>query len=203
MVSDYSKAYQRATNSILKHDLQAARGELFAVPTWQPPPNSRKVGRTLSCAQQLHVFSRDHFICRYCDRRTVFVPVLRLLSLAVDDVFPYHPHGKMSACHLAFWRDIASCDHVVPIARHGTSESDNLVTACYLCNSIKQNWLVEELRWEVRPVRDEMDWDGLTRTYPELLKAVQSAQQGAHIAYFKNWLRALQSRRPVLAMGCS
>jgi len=41
---------------------------------------------------------------------------MRLISLILPDDFPYHRNGKMSECHIAFWRDTASCDHVVPVA---------------------------------------------------------------------------------------
>lgn len=36
------------------------------------------------------------------------------------------------------------CDHVIPVARGGTSEMDNLTTACRTCNRSKRDKLIEE-----------------------------------------------------------
>ena len=118
--------------------------------------------------------------------------MLRLLAERVQAVdpaaFPYHLHGKMTECHLAFWRDVASCDHLVPVARGGASTLDNLVTACYFCNTMKQSWLVEELGWQVEdgPVSA---WDGLVGVYEEAMRQISGA---AVSDYHRRWLRALK-----------
>ncbi len=38
------------------------------------------------------------------------------------------------------------CDHVVPVARGGSHEEDNLVTACFKCNRSKRDKLISEWR---------------------------------------------------------
>ncbi len=38
------------------------------------------------------------------------------------------------------------CDHVVPVARGGAHDDDNLVTACFKCNRSKRDKLVDEWR---------------------------------------------------------
>lgn len=38
------------------------------------------------------------------------------------------------------------CDHVVPVSRGGSSEPDNLATACRPCNRAKRDMTVEEWR---------------------------------------------------------
>ncbi len=139
-----------------------------------------------SCFAQLHVFRRDGFQCRYCGRRTVFLPVLRALGRIFPDQLPWDPHGKQTNCHLAFWRDFASCDHLVPLARGGHSSVDNLVTACYMCNSIKQNWLIEELRWDLLEPEPGA-WDGLVKVYSNLLGLLGKQD----FAYHRRWLNAL------------
>lgn len=40
--------------------------------------------------------------------------------------------------------DRPHCDHVVPVSRGGSHETDNLVTACGSCNSSKNNRRIEE-----------------------------------------------------------
>ena len=98
----------------------------------------------------------------------------------------------MDSCHLGYWRDVSSCDYLIPIARLGTSNLDNLVTACYMCNSIKQNWLVEELRWDLRPVSADGEWDGLCGRYADLLLLFESRYPEARLGYFREWRRALK-----------
>lgn len=36
------------------------------------------------------------------------------------------------------------CDHVLPVARGGSHDPDNLVTACFVCNRSKHDKTVEE-----------------------------------------------------------
>jgi len=129
----------------------------------------------------------------YCGRRTVLPLILRLLSISLEEVFPYDPHWKMSDCHLAFWRDSASCDHRIPVARFGTSKQDNLVTSCYMCNSMKQNWTVEELGWKVNKVSPGETWDGLPNSFPMLLKTCADRFENAGIPYFQDWLGSVQA----------
>jgi hypothetical protein len=193
MVRDFSAVYDSVLRSLLIGDESLAARELGSVPSWQAPSDASYIPRSVPIPTQVKVFHRDRFTCRYCGRRTVLAPVLRLLSIALGGVFPYHPHGKMSQCHLAFWRDLASCDHLVPIARFGKSEESNLVTACYMCNSIKQNWTIEELGWELQPILQDDPWDGLSNRFPALLEACELRFPAARIPYFRNWLRALRT----------
>lgn len=114
---------------------------------------------------------------------------MRLVSEFLPDILPYHPHGKQSECHIAFWIYMASCDRVVPLARGGTSGLSNPVTSCYQCNSIKQSWLLSELRWEIRPAGSQ--WDGLSSSYEMLLDRLP----GEKIAYYRDWRCALAAAR--------
>ena len=39
------------------------------------------------------VLRRDHFHCRYCERRTVFYPLFELLSVGFfPELLPFHPN---------------------------------------------------------------------------------------------------------------
>ena len=46
-----------------------------------------------------------------------------------------------------FWcaAEATTCDHVIPVARGGTDEPDNLVAACKRCNFSRQDRLPEEM----------------------------------------------------------
>jgi HNH endonuclease len=172
--------------SILTGQTQQARETVRCIPGSEPEITT--IPRSLPIPLQCRVFSRDQFVCRYCEKRTVVPPVLRLLSHFLGDDFRYHPHGRMTECHVAFWRDIASCDHVVPVARGGDSTPGNLVTACYMCNSIKQNWLLDELRWSIKP-SSTIVWDGLSSALGSLLQIAAMPVT----PYYRNWLRAVES----------
>lgn len=181
---DFADSFKRVVELLLSEDREEAQDAVRQLDT----PLVANAGRMqVSASVQASVFLRDRFICRYCSRKTIFGPVLRLVSLMAPTAMRYHPHWKMTECHIAFWRESTSCDHVIPVARGGSSKPDNLITACYMCNSIKQNWLVEELRWNVLPVWDT-DWDGLIRYYPELTRTAP----GGNALPFRTWERALE-----------
>ncbi len=135
---------------------------------------------------QVAVFRRDGFVCRYCGKLTLFVPTLRLMSRLYPQLLPFQKNWKRGECHPVFWTHSASCDHIVPLARNGSSAPDNLATACYMCNDMKSQWLLSELRWNLADPSVE-GWDGLSALYPSLFAASHSQQD----AYFRNWLRAL------------
>ena len=186
--SDVSDNYKRVVELILRGDSIQARESLHEIPSLFPPV-SGAVRTSIPRTVQLKVFKRDSYSCQFCGKLTIFVPVLRLLSIQFPADFPFHTNWKMENCHIGYWRDSASCDHLIPVARGGTSDLANLVTACYMCNSIKQNWLIEELRWEIQAPQDS-SWDGLTSHYPLLLKAVGDTSD-----YHRAWRAAVASSK--------
>jgi hypothetical protein len=65
------------------------------------------------------------------------------------DAFTYHPHGKTSETHLAYWTVLSSCDHLLAGTRGGDwSDPANLVTACWACNARKSNLTLDQLGWQ-------------------------------------------------------
>ena len=69
-------------------------------------------------------------------------------------------------CHFELAVLAASIDHVVPFARSGNSDPENLVTTtCNPCQFGRGNWLLEEVELEdprtYPPLIDS--WDGLKR----------------------------------------
>jgi len=80
MLLDFSVAYANVVNSLLTGNRDVAAQTLGAVPNWQAPAESRYIPRNVPTPLQVTVFRRDHFTCRYCGRRAVLPPVLRLLS---------------------------------------------------------------------------------------------------------------------------
>jgi 5-methylcytosine-specific restriction endonuclease McrA len=120
-------------------------------------PRARRRGPSES--MKLAVFRRDSFTCRYCGRRTIWLPVLRHLSTAFPEVMPYHPNWRPVSSHILYWTYSASFEHHVPLARGGAESDENYVTTCYQCNDIKNYYLVEELGWRLREPGQQ--WDGI------------------------------------------
>jgi len=102
----------------------------------------------------LAIFERDHFICRYqhCRRRTIYVPVLRALSALFPELIPYQKNWRPFEDHMLYWTYGASVEHFVSFPHGGTSDPENLITACYQCNEIKNMLWADDLGWVVSDV---------------------------------------------------
>lgn len=156
------------------------------------PGPGRTARKNVPQTTQLEVFRRDSFTCRYCSRRTLFLPTVRVLSEAFPEHLPVDPGWKLDETHPVYWTLIASADHVVPAIRGGDSSEDNLVTSCWRCNDIKRAWSLQELRWTLLDPPKPSTWDGLSGAYPELCAATTNAegQPLSEASYHRGWLRA-------------
>ena len=75
--------------------------------------------------------------------------------------YPYHPNWKTGECHPDFWDYFASGDHVLPRARGGTDDDDNIVIATARENMLeKGNRTNEEMGWTIQPIAEDDGWDG-------------------------------------------
>jgi hypothetical protein len=110
----------------------------------------------------MQVFLRDGFIDRYSGRYLVFPPVLRAISFALPEAFPYHPNWKTGECHPAFWELAATVDHVEPVTLGGTNDKANLVTTSMQRNMAKGNFTLREIGWTLHPPPGDKTWNGLT-----------------------------------------
>jgi 5-methylcytosine-specific restriction endonuclease McrA len=122
--------------------------------------------RGVPVTQSVAVFQRDCWTCRYCGGQTIAPPVLRVLSRMYPDRFPFHPNWKAGQVHPAYLLLSASLDHVRPGARGGSwSDHENLVSACWPCNSGKADLTLEEIGWNLLDEAEvQSDWDGLGPT---------------------------------------
>ncbi len=109
------------------------------------------------------VFIRDGFVDRYTGGRLLFPPVLRMLSHALPDRFPFHPNWKTQVTHPAYWEVGATIDHVIPVTRGGPDEPSNWMTTSMARNSAKMNWTLRELGWALHDAGDFAQWDGMLR----------------------------------------
>jgi HNH endonuclease len=81
----------------------------------------------------------------------------------------------------AFFSRGATVDHVEPIAAGGDSSVDNLVTACWPCDSCKRDWPLSRLRWRLREIPPDDGWDGLTRYYRGIWEAAGRPDERFHL----------------------
>ena len=168
-----------------KAALRARRARLALGPIWRaagpdglesrraPPTQTRTA---VARSTMLSTFARDHFICRYshCRKRTIYIPVLRELSALFPDVIPYDNNWRPLVSHILYWTYSASLEHRISFPHGGTSDLENLITACYQCNDIKNMIRASDLGWEVTEIGTS-DWDGLS-SYLAALKEVVASQ---------------------------
>lgn len=98
----------------------------------------------------------------------------------------------MSEGHIVFWELFPTIDHLVPVARGGKDEESNWVCCSMLTNSIKSNWTLEQLQWELFPKGDLENWDGM---FTWFIEQVESDEKLLKHAYIKNWFNAALAAR--------
>ena len=133
-------------------------------------------------------YKRDRFHCRYCGCRVIPTQVMRLISEIFPDEFPYHSNWKAGQTHPAIPSRSATLDHVEPWTRGGVNDPDNLVCACWVCNRVKGDLTLRQLGWELKPIPDNVEWDGLTGYYRQLWERAGSPTRGNH----QIWIRLFE-----------
>lgn len=179
--------------SVLIHGAPHAAASLLQreYPFAPEPVTKRKYGER----QSTRVFIRDGFRDRYTGERLIFPPVLRMLSLALPNEFPYHPNWRTDVTHPAYWEVGATIDHLVPVTRGGADDESNWVTTSMARNSAKMNWTLAELGWTLHPPGDFREWDGLLRWFLDFTAARPAMLVNTSI---RQWHRAaLQAAAPV------
>jgi 5-methylcytosine-specific restriction endonuclease McrA len=123
------------------------------------------------------VFRRDGWRCRYCGCRVIPSRVRRWIDKRLPGAIRWD-QATNSGCHAGFWTLWGSVDHVIPRARGGRNEADNLVTACMVCNFAREHFTLEQLGLadprSRPPVLD--GWDGLTRLCGEMTRRATASR---------------------------
>ena len=142
-------------------------------------PTVRAMQRMPSSSVERAIYQRDGYRCRFCGCRVVLGAARSAMRTLVPDAISW---GKRSKdMHGAFFALTASLDHLVPHARGGGNEGDNLLTTCWPCNFGRGDALIEEIGLidprSRAPIIDE--WDGLPRMLTQQTKALALASQEA------------------------
>ena len=143
--------------------------------------------RRYTTEQKMQLFYSDGFIDRYSGERLLNPGVLKVLSHYCPDEFPYHPHWKMTDTHAAYWELTPTVDHIIPVALGGVDDESNWATTSMLHNQIKNIWTLEQLNWSLHERGDIAKWDGLTRTFMQLVERDGSLMNDS---YIKRWFEA-------------
>lgn len=157
-MGDKASILREVCNALLDGEAEQAGRLLQTEYPFQP---RKKTRRDYSRKQMVATFVRDGFVDRYSGKRLVFPASLYLISRLLPEEFPYPPRGTMGECHVAFWELWPTIDHVVPVARGGVDDPSNWVCTSMLRNSIKSNWTLEEIGWDLVEEGRMEDWDGL------------------------------------------
>lgn len=145
--------------------------------------------RTYTIAQKMTQFINDGFIDRYTGEKLLNPGMLKIISHYFPDDFPYHSHWKMTETHIAYWELIPTIDHIYPIAKGGEDDEKNWVTTSMKNNSIKSNYTIDEIHWELYPKGNISEWDGLTTVF---LQLVRNDKELLKDAYIKSWYNVSQ-----------
>jgi 5-methylcytosine-specific restriction endonuclease McrA len=125
--------------------------------------DERVKARMPSTDEKRRLHRRDGFHCRFCG-----LPVIRSAVRAkIASVYPDELRwGRTNLTqHAAFQAMWAQYDHVVPHARGGSNDLDNLVVTCAACNFGRMNYLLAEVGLSDPRSREPIrsNWDGLER----------------------------------------
>jgi 5-methylcytosine-specific restriction endonuclease McrA len=123
----------------------------------------RSVPRDATRETKRLIHQRDGYYCRFCK-----IPVIRgelrsAIKKEYPDAVPWE--GTNATQHAAFQCMWAQYDHILPHARGGQSNFDNVYLTCAACNYGRGNYLLEEFDI-VHPslhAPRQGDWDGLER----------------------------------------
>ena len=136
------------------------------------------------------VFVRDGFVDRYTGARLIYPPVLRVISAALPEAFPFDSHWRAAVTHSAYWEVGATIDHVVPLSLGGADDESNWVTTSMARNFSKMNWTLEYLGWQLHPPGAIGEWDGLLRWF---LTYTAARPRLVAKGNMRQWHRAAQS----------
>lgn len=123
----------------------------------------RSKARMPSASIKALIHQRDGYNCRFCG-----MPVVRRETRTrIRALYPAALSwgSKEAEQHAAFQAMWAQYDHVMPHARGGTNELENLVLTCAACNFGRAGYTLEEVAVTDPRIRAPAptSWDGLER----------------------------------------
>ena len=147
---------------------------------------------------QVAVFRRDGWLCRWCKKPVIFAPVMKFIERELrqsgytGNLAYFQGHWSRKDAPLLDELG-AVIDHVDAFSTGGSSEIENLVTACNKCNARKSS--AASSKWDERRPRkfvkgkygEPIYWDGLSNLFVMLARRDIANLTGIE----KEWLAAL------------
>jgi len=109
------------------------------------------------------LIERDGFHCRFCGIPVIRTEIRQRIRKDYPDALYWG--GKNSEQHAAFQALWVQYDHLLPHARGGDNDLNNLVITCGPCNYARWNYTLEEVGLADPRLREPVrsSWDGLER----------------------------------------
>lgn len=124
------------------------------------PKDQRIPVRMPNAAEKKKLHERDGYHCRFCG-----IPVIRAeVRTKIHKHYPLWGR-KNSEQHAAFQCMWAQYDHVLPHAKGGNNDLENVVVTCAPCNFGRMDYTLEEVGLSDPRLREpvQSSWDGLER----------------------------------------
>ncbi len=119
--------------------------------------------RMPTTAEKARIHARDGYQCRFCGIPVIRKEIRQKIATAYPGAVPW---GNTNATqHAAFQCMWAQYDHILPHARGGNNDFDNIILTCSACNFGRMSYTLEEVGLldprQREPYRSS--WDGLER----------------------------------------
>lgn len=127
------------------------------------PKEQRMKLRMPGRAATATLIARDGFHCRFCGIPVVRAEIRMLMRTAYPEAVRW---GSRNADqHAGFQALWLTYDHLLPHARGGSSELENMLVACQPCNCGRSNLTLDEVGLADPRLREPIrsEWDGLER----------------------------------------
>jgi hypothetical protein len=125
-------------------------------------PRSEKVGRRMPLSgDKRSLLKRDGHHCRFCGIPVIRTEVRKRMQERYSAVLPWGSRNvEQHAAFQAMWLQF---DHLVPYARGGLTDVDNMVITCAPCNYGRTNYTLEEAGLADPRTRESIrsTWNGL------------------------------------------
>lgn len=166
-----AKLIAEANNSLIREWTESIWGsnspytqyrEVLEIPAILPKEH-RVAVRMPSAAEKSLIHQRDGFHCRFCGIPVIRKEIRVKIAAAYPDALPWGRTNQTQ--HAAFQAMWAQYDHVLPHAKGGNNELNNVVLTCAPCNFGRMSYTLEEVGL-IDPrtrVPYKSDWDGLER----------------------------------------
>ena len=180
---DKSRILENISKLLLENKMEEAKA---TIQNEYPHKHIDLEKRSYTLKEKMEQFLRDGFIDRYTGKKLVNPGMLKVITYYFPEEFPYDPHWKMTRTHIAYWDLIPTIDHIFPIAQGGVDNPSNWATTSMKNNSIKSNYSLDEINWELHPSGSVREWDGLTKLFIDLVDQNKELLQDS---YIKSWYK--------------